>query len=131
VECMLLKLSNFGDSHSTLYLTKTTFNNFYLFDTLSTKIPLQQTFFFLIVYRYTWNSFTMCRKIYYCILVVLVFSESVAQSLCMQFKYHTLCVQTLISELPVLILFNQIPYMSSNKTTKGREQFFFVHSVHW
>jgi len=53
VETMLLKLSNVGDSHSTLYFLKTTFNDFYLFDTLSTKIPLQQIIFFLILYIYT------------------------------------------------------------------------------
>jgi hypothetical protein len=46
VESMLLKLFNIGDSHSTLYFPKTTFNDFYLFDTLSTKIPLQQIYIY-------------------------------------------------------------------------------------
>lgn len=124
VESLFIKLSNVGDSHSTLYFTKTTFNDFYLFDTLSTKILLQQIFFFLILYSYTWNSFIMCHKTYYCILAVLVFSESTTQSLYKQFKYHTLFVQMLMSELPVLILFNRIPYMSQNKTTQRRGQIF-------
>jgi len=52
VESVLLKLSNVGDSQSTLYFMKTTFNDFYPFDTLSTKIPPQQIFFFLILYNY-------------------------------------------------------------------------------
>jgi hypothetical protein len=121
VESMLLKLSNVDDSHSTLYFTKTTSNNLYVFHKLSTKIPRQPIFKFNL-YSYNWNSFIMCHKIHYCILVVLVFSENITQSRGIQFKYHTLCVQTLMSELPVLIPFNQIPYMSYNKTTQGRWQ---------
>lgn len=60
VESMLLKLSNVDDSHSTLHFTKTTFNDFCVFDKLSTKIPLQQIYKFFKFYTVITETLLLC-----------------------------------------------------------------------
>ena len=67
---VLLKLSNVGGTHSSLYFLKTAFNNFYLFDTLSSKIPLQQIVYFFKCYTVIPENLSLCAHILACISIL-------------------------------------------------------------